>query len=60
MDLLRLGQAFALLASPTSGIPPLDPRPVIQHAASVADQAWFLSGDKSTGVCFSYRFLNVG
>ncbi|KAI5122930.1 hypothetical protein M0805_007608 [Coniferiporia weirii] len=44
-----LPEAFALMASPTLGVPPLDPRPALRHALSVADQACYLSGDQSTG-----------
>ncbi|KAF8150088.1 hypothetical protein B0H34DRAFT_785289 [Crassisporium funariophilum] len=42
-----LPEAFALLASPSSGLPPLDPRPALQHAAYVADEACYVTGDKS-------------
>ncbi|KAH8117937.1 hypothetical protein DFH11DRAFT_1503289 [Phellopilus nigrolimitatus] len=44
-----LPEIFALASSPPSGIPPLDPRPAVWHAASIADQACYLSGDKNTG-----------
>ncbi|KIK55076.1 hypothetical protein GYMLUDRAFT_76644 [Collybiopsis luxurians FD-317 M1] len=42
-----LPEAFALLASPERGLPPLDPRPALSHAARVADEASYLSGDTS-------------
>ncbi|KAI0267780.1 hypothetical protein BC834DRAFT_822134, partial [Gloeopeniophorella convolvens] len=45
----HLTEAFALLASPTYGLPPLDPRPAIQHAASVADEACHVAQDASIG-----------
>ncbi|KDR76023.1 hypothetical protein GALMADRAFT_225763 [Galerina marginata CBS 339.88] len=42
-----LPEAFALLASPASGIPPLDPTQVIKHAAYVADEACHVTGDQA-------------
>jgi len=42
-----LPEAFALLVSPSSGIPPLDPLNVIRHAFNVADEACYITGDKS-------------
>ncbi|KAF5391589.1 hypothetical protein D9757_002540 [Collybiopsis confluens] len=39
--------AFALLASTERGFPPLDPRPALRHAATVADEALYISGDTS-------------
>ena len=47
-------EAFALMISPTSGIPPIDPRPALMHAMSIADQACYLSGCQSTGVRHSF------
>lgn len=49
-------QAFALLASPTSGLPPLDPRPGLRHAASVADDACWVTKDQAQGVS-SYPYF---
>ncbi|KAJ7745765.1 hypothetical protein B0H16DRAFT_1558221 [Mycena metata] len=43
----HLPEAFALLASPDSGIPPVDPLPTLKHAARVADEACYLSADQS-------------
>ncbi|KAF9563204.1 hypothetical protein CPC08DRAFT_706133 [Agrocybe pediades] len=43
----HLPEAFALLASPPSGLPPLDPRPALKHAACVADEACYVIGDES-------------
>ncbi|TRM64312.1 hypothetical protein BD626DRAFT_491425 [Schizophyllum amplum] len=43
----HLPEAFALLASPESGIPPLDPLPALKHTARVADEAAYLSKDKA-------------
>ncbi|KAH9915115.1 uncharacterized protein B0H18DRAFT_1087640 [Fomitopsis serialis] len=34
-----LPEALALMASPTSGLPPLDPVPALKHTGSVADEA---------------------
>ncbi|KAI0303676.1 hypothetical protein B0F90DRAFT_1815975 [Multifurca ochricompacta] len=44
-----LTEAFALVASPGLGIPPLDLRPAVQHAASIADEACRVAGDTSIG-----------
>ncbi|KAI0067270.1 hypothetical protein BV25DRAFT_1867783 [Artomyces pyxidatus] len=44
-----LPEAFALLASPRSGIPPLDVKLALVHAVSVADEACFATGDISVG-----------
>ncbi|KAJ7227337.1 hypothetical protein GGX14DRAFT_386032 [Mycena pura] len=47
--LAHLPEAFALLSVPESqlGVPPLDPLPVLQHAARIADEACHVSGDES-------------
>ncbi|KAF8206191.1 hypothetical protein K438DRAFT_1714491 [Mycena galopus ATCC 62051] len=45
--LAHLPEAFALLAAPESGIPPIDPIPALKHAARVADEACYIAGDKS-------------
>ncbi|KAI9463265.1 hypothetical protein BJY52DRAFT_1254237 [Lactarius psammicola] len=45
----HLPEAFALVASPRLGVPPLDPRPAVQHAASVADEACRVTKDTSIG-----------
>ncbi|KIM39908.1 hypothetical protein M413DRAFT_187419 [Hebeloma cylindrosporum] len=42
-----LPEAFALLASPSSGLPPLDPTQAIRHAFNVADEACYITGAKS-------------
>ncbi|KAI0044151.1 hypothetical protein FA95DRAFT_1608771 [Auriscalpium vulgare] len=44
-----LSEAFALLASPRSGIPPLDVRPAILHAGGVADEACYAAGIDTIG-----------
>ncbi|KAI0325457.1 hypothetical protein GY45DRAFT_1330267 [Cubamyces sp. BRFM 1775] len=44
-----LPEAFALLASPTSGLPPLDPVPALKHVSAVADDACYIVGDTSVG-----------
>lgn len=43
-------KAFALLASPSSGLPPLDPIPGLKHVSQVADDACYIIGDTSVGV----------
>ena len=43
-------QAFALLASPEKGAPPLDPTPALRHTFSVADEAAYLAKDKTVQV----------
>ncbi|KZV64858.1 hypothetical protein PENSPDRAFT_756935 [Peniophora sp. CONT] len=44
-----LPEAFALLASPRTGLPPLDARTALKHATSVADEACHVVGDGSIG-----------
>jgi hypothetical protein len=43
-------QAFALLAAPESGTPPIDPMPALGHAARIADEACYVAGDQSLRV----------
>ncbi|KIM84809.1 hypothetical protein PILCRDRAFT_817609 [Piloderma croceum F 1598] len=50
-----LPEAFALLASPTSGLPPLDIRPGLRHAATVADEACWITKDAATGTSWYTR-----
>lgn len=50
-------EAFALLASPTSGIPPLDPLPGLRHAAMVADDACRITNDSARGVSSVLRYI---
>ncbi|KAJ7859162.1 hypothetical protein B0H14DRAFT_2747282 [Mycena olivaceomarginata] len=45
--LAHLPDAFALLAAPESGIPPIDPIPALKHAARIADEACYAAGDQS-------------
>jgi ubiquinone biosynthesis protein COQ9 len=45
-------QAFALLATPDSGIPPFDLRPAVLHASRIADDACYITGDTSAEVRF--------
>ncbi|KAH9953212.1 hypothetical protein BGW80DRAFT_1460109 [Lactifluus volemus] len=45
----HLTEAFALVVSPRHGVPPLDLRPAIQHAASIADEACRVTKDTSIG-----------
>ena len=39
-----------MLASPTSGLPPVDLRPAFHHAARIADEACYVTGDASLHV----------
>ncbi|GAW00180.1 ubiquinone biosynthesis protein coq9 [Lentinula edodes] len=50
-----LPEAFALLASPEGGLPPLDPRPALKHASRIADEASYISGDASTQLSWYTR-----
>jgi len=50
-----LPEAFALLASPTSGVPPLDPCPALRHASKIADEACYIIGDTSTELSWYAR-----
>ncbi|KAJ6520928.1 hypothetical protein DFH09DRAFT_1193653 [Mycena vulgaris] len=43
----HLSEAFALLAAPDSGMPPVDPVPALRHAARVADEACHVAADQS-------------
>ncbi|KAJ7096507.1 hypothetical protein B0H15DRAFT_825490 [Mycena belliarum] len=45
--LAHLPEAFALLSAPGSQLAPIDPLPALKHAARVADEACYLSGDES-------------
>ena len=46
---------MALLASPSNGLPPLDPVPALRHASRVADEACHIAGDHTVGVSTSTR-----
>ncbi|KAK2460273.1 hypothetical protein APHAL10511_007662 [Amanita phalloides] len=37
--LSHIPEAFALLISPSTGVPPLDPLPAVRHVAKIADEA---------------------
>ncbi|KZT67479.1 hypothetical protein DAEQUDRAFT_729141 [Daedalea quercina L-15889] len=50
-----LPEAFALLASPTNGLPLLDPVPALKHAGSVADEACYIAGEKTIGLAWYSR-----
>ncbi|KAF8972190.1 hypothetical protein BDZ97DRAFT_1913417 [Flammula alnicola] len=54
-----LPEAFALLASPTSGIHVLDPLPAIKHAAKVADEACYVTGEKSVQLEWYARRISL-
>ncbi|KAJ7761994.1 hypothetical protein DFH07DRAFT_415755 [Mycena maculata] len=43
----HLPEAFALLSVLESGTPPFDPVPAMKHAARIADEACYISGDAS-------------
>lgn len=43
-------KAFAVLATPASGLHLVDPLPGLKHAADVADEACVISGDATIGV----------
>ncbi|KAH8831613.1 hypothetical protein DL96DRAFT_1667836 [Flagelloscypha sp. PMI_526] len=43
----HLSSAFATLASPDNSLLPLDPRPAMTHAFNIADEACFLSGERT-------------
>ncbi|KAA1476259.1 hypothetical protein DENSPDRAFT_502001 [Dentipellis sp. KUC8613] len=53
--LAHLPEAFALLASPQSGVPPLDPRPAFWHAAGVADEACYAAKEPTIGLSWYKR-----
>ncbi|KAL0579301.1 hypothetical protein V5O48_002699 [Marasmius crinis-equi] len=47
-DVLKhLPEAFALLCSPENGWPPVDPRPALKHAATVANETCIITQDRS-------------
>ncbi|KAG7451298.1 uncharacterized protein BT62DRAFT_984469 [Guyanagaster necrorhizus] len=50
--LQHLPEAFALLASPNSGVSLLDPIPILKHSSRIADESCYISGD--TSVQFSW------
>ncbi|KAF9456758.1 hypothetical protein BDZ94DRAFT_1274874 [Collybia nuda] len=54
-----LPEAFALLASPQSGLPPLDLRPALQHASTIADKACRITGDKSLQLAWYTRRMSL-
>ncbi|EPQ52595.1 hypothetical protein GLOTRDRAFT_117400 [Gloeophyllum trabeum ATCC 11539] len=53
--LRHLPEAFALLASPTYPLPPLDPRPGLKHAFKVADDACRIAGEATIGTDWYVR-----
>ncbi|KAJ3900804.1 hypothetical protein F5879DRAFT_808527, partial [Lentinula edodes] len=55
VEMKNILQAFALLASPEGGLPPLDPRPALKHASRIADEASYISGDASTQLSWYTR-----
>ncbi|KAI0033542.1 hypothetical protein K488DRAFT_77831 [Vararia minispora EC-137] len=54
-----LPEAFALLASPRSGLPPLDARPALRHATTIADDACHIVGDASVGHSWYTRRASI-
>ncbi|KAI0671875.1 hypothetical protein C8Q78DRAFT_1031239 [Trametes maxima] len=57
--LQHLPEAFALLASPASGLPPLDPLPGLKHVSKIADEACYIAGDVSVGPAWFRRRATV-
>ncbi|KAL0955049.1 hypothetical protein HGRIS_003967 [Hohenbuehelia grisea] len=55
----HIPEAFALLLSPSSGVPLLDPTRALKHAASVADEACHLCGDASLQLSWYTRRASV-
>ncbi|TFY61133.1 hypothetical protein EVG20_g7167 [Dentipellis fragilis] len=53
--LAHLPEAFALLASPQYGIPPLDIRPAFWHTAGVADEACYAAKEPTIGLSWYSR-----
>jgi ubiquinone biosynthesis protein COQ9 len=49
-------QAFAVLITPMSGSSPVDLFPVVKHAATIADEACYLTGETSADVSKSILF----
>ncbi|KAI8980020.1 hypothetical protein BD414DRAFT_493328 [Trametes punicea] len=54
-----LPEAFALLASPSSGLPPLDPVPGLKHVSKIADDACHITGDASIGPAWFRRRATI-
>lgn len=52
-------QAYALLLTDSSGIPPLNPEPLLQHAAKIADEACSVAGEMSPGVSLYLRTIHA-
>ncbi|KAF8626111.1 hypothetical protein AX17_006607 [Amanita inopinata Kibby_2008] len=57
--LSHIPEAFALLASPTSGLPPLDPTPALKHASQIADEACYVVGDQSLFLAWYARRASI-
>ncbi|KZT42130.1 hypothetical protein SISSUDRAFT_107614 [Sistotremastrum suecicum HHB10207 ss-3] len=51
----HLPEAFALLVAPQQTLPRFDIRPAISHAASVADEACYLTSDSPEGTSWYVR-----
>ncbi|KAI0636068.1 hypothetical protein C8Q77DRAFT_1051912, partial [Trametes polyzona] len=54
-----LPEAFALLASPASGLPPLDPVPGLKHVSKIADDVCYITGDTSVGPAWFRRRATI-
>jgi len=56
-------KAFAILVTPSSTITPFDVLPALKHAARIADEACYLTKDKSVevrvGILGSCQILNL-
>ncbi|TFK23641.1 hypothetical protein FA15DRAFT_681116 [Coprinopsis marcescibilis] len=51
--------AFALLATPSSGIAPIDPRPALHHASKIADEACYSIGDRSLHLSWYSKRVSI-
>nr|VWP00146.1 Beta-xylanase (EC [Ganoderma boninense] len=54
-----LPEAFALLATPSSGLPPFDPMPGLKHVSTIADDVCYLIGDTSVGPAWFRRRATI-
>ncbi|KAK0500259.1 hypothetical protein EDD18DRAFT_821102 [Armillaria luteobubalina] len=57
--LQHLPEAFALLASPSSGVPLLDPIPALKHTSRIADESCYLTGDTSVQLSWYARRASI-
>ncbi|KAK0193984.1 hypothetical protein F5146DRAFT_413443 [Armillaria mellea] len=57
--LQHLPEAFALLASPSSGVPLLDPIPALKHASRIADESCYITSDTSVQLFWYARRASI-